>query len=245
MPFDSPHRDRLIAAAEPHAARIVTFGSGQGADVRAVDTMRVPTGGTFVSARVHDRDLGFTIAQPGAHWVSNALAVLAAVEAAGSDLGLAGLALADMGGLPGRGQRFLAEIPGGDALVIDESYNANPVSMRATLAVLAQEDRRRIAVLGGMRELGAESDAYHTGLADPIDEAKLSCVILVGPEMIPLAAALEGRTGFVHVADAAAARDALYAVLAPNDAVLIKGSNGIGLSAVVAALAAGAVAGVG
>ena len=122
VPFDSPHRDRLIAAARPHAARIVTFGMGKGADVSAIDTMRVPTGGTFVSARVHGRELSFTIAQPGAHWVSNALAVLAAVDAAGSDLGLAGLALADMGGLPGRGNRFLAQVPGGEALVIDESY---------------------------------------------------------------------------------------------------------------------------
>lgn len=238
VPFDSPHRDRLIAAAAHHAARIVTFGSGEGADVRAIDTMRLATGGTFVSARLHARELSFTIAQPGAHWVSNALAVLAAVDAAGGDLGLAGLALADMGGLPGRGERFLAAVDGGTALVIDESYNANPVSMRATLAVLAQEsDRRRIAVLGGMRELGDDSAAYHAGLAGPIDEARLSHVILVGDEMRALARVLEGRTEFVHVADAATARDALRAVLTAGDAVLIKGSNGIGLSAVVAALA--------
>jgi UDP-N-acetylmuramoyl-tripeptide--D-alanyl-D-alanine ligase len=238
VPYDSPHRDRLLAAAKPYAARIVTFGTGKGADVRATDTMRVATGGTFVSARVHDRELSFTIAQPGAHWVSNALAVLAAVDAAGSDLGRAGLALGDMGGLPGRGRRFMAQVPGGEALVIDESYNANPVSMRATLAVLAQESRRRIAVLGGMRELGDESDAYHAGLADPIDEAGLSCAILVGDEMAALAGALEGRVDFVHVRDAAAARDRLGDVLSPGDAVLIKGSNGIGLSAIVAGLAA-------
>ena len=244
VPFDSPHRDRLIAAARPHAARVVTFGLGKDADVRAIDTMRLSTGGTFVTARVHHRELSCTIAQPGAHWVSNALAVMAAVDAAGGDLGLAGLALAEMGGLPGRGQRFMAPVPGGTALVIDESYNANPVSMRATLNVLAHEDRRRIAVLGGMRELGDESAGYHAGLAGPIDEAKLSCVILVGDEMQPLAQALEGRTEFVHVADAAAARDRLAAVLAAGDAVLIKGSNGIGLSAVVAALADRAVAGV-
>jgi UDP-N-acetylmuramoyl-tripeptide--D-alanyl-D-alanine ligase len=243
IPFDSPHRDRLIAAALPHAGRIVTFGLGKDADVRAIDTMRVATGGTFVSARVGDRELSFTVAQPGAHWVSNALAVLAAVDAAGSDLGLAGLALADMGGLPGRGNRFLAQVPGGEALVIDESYNANPVSMRATLAVLAQEDRRRIAVLGGMRELGDESDAYHAGLIGPIDEAGLSCVILVGAEMAALAQVLEGRAEFVHVPDAAAARDRLSAVLAPGDAVLVKGSNGIGLSAIVAALARQSVSG--
>lgn len=236
VPFDSPHRDRLIAAARPHAGRIVTFGHGRDADVRAIETMRVATGGTFVTARIGVRELSYTIAHPGEHWVSNSLAVLAAVDAAGGDLGLAGLALADLAGLPGRGQRFLAPVAGGDALVIDESYNANPVSMRATLAVLRQEDRRRMAVLGGMRELGERSAAYHAGLADPIDEAGLNCAILVGAEMLPLAQALEGRVDFVHVPDAAAARDALGEKLAPGDAVLIKGSNGIGLSAVVAAL---------
>ncbi|WP_294300328.1 UDP-N-acetylmuramoyl-tripeptide--D-alanyl-D-alanine ligase [uncultured Sphingomonas sp.] len=245
VPFDSPHRDRLLAAARPYAGRIVTFGSGAGADVRAVETMRVESGGTFVTARVHDRELSFTIAHPGAHWVSNALAVLAAVDAAGGDLGLAGLALADMAGLPGRGQRFLARVPGGEALVIDESYNANPSSMRATLAVIAQEDRRRIAVLGGMRELGDDSAAYHAALVEPIDEAGISHAILVGAEMVPLARALEGRVDFVHVPDAAAAKVRLIDVLAPGDAVLIKGSNGIGLSAVVAALKTPAIAGTG
>ncbi|KQN25830.1 UDP-N-acetylmuramoylalanyl-D-glutamyl-2, 6-diaminopimelate--D-alanyl-D-alanine ligase [Sphingomonas sp. Leaf33] len=245
IPFDSPHRDRLLAAARPYAGRIVTFGSGAGADVRAVETMRTANGGTFVTAQVGGRELSYTIAHPGLHWVSNSLAVLAAIDAVEGDLGRAGLALADMAGLPGRGQRFHARVPGGEALVIDESYNANPSSMRATLAVLAQEERRRIAVLGGMRELGDDSAAYHAGLIHPIDEAGISHAILVGAEMLPLAQALEGRVDFVHVPDAATAQACLRDVLAPGDAVLIKGSNGIGLSAVVAALKTPAVAGTG
>lgn len=235
VPFDSPHRDRLIAAAMPHAARVVTFGTGGGADVRAIETMAV-TGGTFVTAQVGRRDLSFTVGQPGAHWVSNALAVLAVVDALGGDIGRAGLSLADLAGLPGRGARIKVTLDDGDALVIDESYNANPSSMRATLAVLAQERGRRLAVLGGMRELGDKSAAYHAGLARPIDEAGLSYAILVGDEMAPLADALEGRVDFVHVPDAATARDRLLAVLQPGDAVLVKGSNGIGLASVVAAL---------
>ncbi len=105
VPFDSPHRDRLIAAATPHAARIVTFGLDDGADFRAVERMRTRTGGTFVTARFDARELSFTIAQPGEHWVSNAMAILAAVDAAGGDLEMAGLALAEMGGLAGRGAR--------------------------------------------------------------------------------------------------------------------------------------------
>lgn len=242
VPFDSPHRDRLIAAATPRAARVVTFGTGDGADYRAVETMRTRTGGTFVTARFGPRELSFTIAQPGAHWVSNAMGIIAAVDAAGGDLEMAGLALAEMGGLAGRGARFMAALPDGEALIIDESYNANPASMRATLAVLASEPGRKIAVLGEMRELGAHSDAFHAGLAEPIAAAGVAHAILVGEAMGALANALEGRVDFVHVPDAATARERLNAVLAPGDAVLVKGSNGVRLSTVVAALAERAMA---
>ncbi|QNQ10518.1 UDP-N-acetylmuramoyl-tripeptide--D-alanyl-D-alanine ligase [Sphingomonas alpina] len=240
IPFDSPHRERLIAAARPHAERIVTFGLEDGADVRAIETMRTAAGGTFVTAQLGTRELSFTMSQPGLHWVSNALGVLAVVEAVGGDLALAGLALAELGGLQGRGARFMAKLAGGEALVIDESYNANPSSMRATLAVLgAEAAQRRIAVLGEMRELGDGSAAYHAALAGPIDEAGVAYAVLVGPEMASLANALEGRVQFVHVADTAAARTTLMTILAPGDAVLIKGSNGVGLSALVASLANG------
>lgn len=242
VPFDSPHRDRLIVAATPHAAMVATFGTSEGADYRAVEMMRTRTGGTFVTARFGVRELSFTIAQPGAHWVSNAMGIIAAVDAAGGDLEMAGLALAEMGGLVGRGARFMAELPGGEALIIDESYNANPASMRATLAVLANEPGRKIAVLGEMRELGEHSDAFHAGLAEPIEAAGVGYAILVGDAMGALANALEGRLDFVHVPDAATARDRLTAVLAPGDAVLVKGSNGVRLSGVVAALAERAMA---
>nr|WP_315384730.1 UDP-N-acetylmuramoyl-tripeptide--D-alanyl-D-alanine ligase [uncultured Sphingomonas sp.] len=237
VPFDSPYRDRLLDAARPYATRIVTFGLGEGADYRAVETMRARSGGTFVMARFGDRELSFTISQPGEHWVSNAMAILAAVDAVGGDLEVAGLALAELGGLAGRGARMTVSVGGGTALVIDESYNANPSSMRATLKVLAAEPGRKLAVLGEMRELGTHADALHAELADPIAKAGVSRAILVGEAMAPLAAALEGRLDFVHVADAAAAKAELESTLAPGDAVLIKGSNGVRLATIVAALA--------
>lgn len=238
VPFDSPYRDRLLAAAQPHAGRIVTFGLGAGADVRAVETMPAATGGSFVVASLGDREVSYTIGQPGEHWVVNSLAVMAAVAAAGGDLAQAGLALAEMDGLAGRGAQYdIAVGEGGTARLIDESYNANPVSMRATLRVLADTPaQRRIAVLGEMRELGAAGAGYHAGLAEPIAEAGVDYVVLVGEGMTPLARVLEGRAAFVHVPRAADAGEALEAVLAPGDAVLVKGSNGVGLSAIVAAL---------
>jgi UDP-N-acetylmuramoyl-tripeptide--D-alanyl-D-alanine ligase len=241
VPFDSPHRDRLVEAARPYAGRIVTFGLAKGADYRAVEMMRT-AGGTFVSARFGERELSFTVSQAGAHWVSNAMAILAAVDAVGGDLEVAGLALAEMGGLAGRGARTTVRVGEGEALVVDESYNANPASMRATLAVLAQETGRKLVVLGEMRELGEHSAAFHAELSEPIEAAGVRYAILVGEEMGPLAKALEGRVDFVHVPDAARARERLEAVLAPGDAVLVKGSNGVRLSTVVAALAERAVA---
>lgn len=239
VPFDSPHRDRLTAAATPHAARIVTFGIAKGADVRAIETVRLATGATFVTVQQDGRELSFTMAQPGMHWVSNALAVVACVEAAGADLGLAGLALAELGGLQGRGARFMTTLADGQALVIDESYNANPASMRATLAVLAKEPGRHVALLGEMRELGEASADYHAGLAEPILAANVEMALLVGEAMAPLAQALEGKVETVHVGDAAAALTSLRTILAPGDAVLIKGSNGVGLARVVTSLGGG------
>ncbi|WP_066549052.1 MULTISPECIES: UDP-N-acetylmuramoyl-tripeptide--D-alanyl-D-alanine ligase [unclassified Sphingomonas] len=240
VPFDSVHYPRLRAAAERYAGRVVSFGSGAGADVRALESMRTRTGGTYLSARVGTHEVNLTLAQPGGHWVSNALCVLAAVDAVGGDLGLAALALGELGGLAGRGERTRIDLGAGDpVLLIDESYNANPASMRATLAVLGEEAAaRRIVVLGDMRELGADSPGYHAALAEPMVAAGVDFALLVGPEMAALASALEGRVDFVHVADAASARERVVALVRPGDAVLVKGSNGIGLAAVVTALKA-------
>jgi UDP-N-acetylmuramoyl-tripeptide--D-alanyl-D-alanine ligase len=241
LPRDNRHFERLLAAAKLHTDRIVTFGRGEDADVRVLEAVRVQAG-QFVTARVHDRELSFTLAQPGAHWVMNALAVLAAVDAAGADLGLAGLALAELNGMPGRGERILVPAPGGQALLIDESYNANPASMAATLEVLGAEAgvQRRVAILGAMKELGAHSEGLHVALADPIRAARAEPVILVGEEMAPLAHALGGALQVVHVPDASAAIDAAREAVRPGDAILVKGSNSVGLAALVEALAGGA-----
>lgn len=241
LPFDSPHYERLRAAAEPHAATLLSFGRGKGADVRATEAMR-SAHGTLVNAVLPQGQLTFTVAMPGEHWVSNALAVLAAVEAAGGDLAAAGLALAEMAGLPGRGARRAVPLPGGEALLIDESYNANPASMAATIQELGKEKAtRRIALLGEMRELGTGSDGYHAALAEPLVEARAAAVILVGAGMRPLAESLAGRIEVDHVPDAATARERLEDMLRPGDVVLVKGSNAIGLARVVEALAGDSV----
>jgi UDP-N-acetylmuramoyl-tripeptide--D-alanyl-D-alanine ligase len=241
VPFDSPHCDRLAAAARPHAAAILTFGLGEGADIRGRDVVPAPNGGSLVTALLPGAELTFTVSQPGEHWVSNALAVLGAVEAMGGDLALAGLALADLPGLKGRGERRRVALDGGEAVLIDESYNANPASMAATLKTFGALSvaGRRIAVLGSMRELGESSEAFHAALAEPVEGAGIDTAILVGEEMESLAKALGAKVKMAHVPDTATAIELARAEARPGDAILVKGSNSIGLAALVEALAGG------
>lgn len=241
IPYDSPYRDRLIEAARPYAANIVTFGFGEGADVRALDWVPAGNGGTLITASLPGKaSLCFTLSAPGEHWVANAMAILAAVQAVGGDLAAAGLALAELPGLPGRGARHHIELGEGTALLIDESYNANPASMAATIGQLGREPaERRIAVLGAMRELGDDSDHYHVALADHLAEANVNYALLIGDEMKILASALEGRVEFAHGPDAAWALDHLRGQIRSGDAILIKGSNAVGLGKIVSALTGG------
>lgn len=242
IPRDNVHYARLNAKAQKHAAKVVTFGRHAEADVRVLDHVRAIGGGTLVTAQINHARLCYTIAAPGEHWVMNSLALLAAVEAAGGDLAVAGLALADMPGLAGRGERFeIALADGGGALIIDESYNANPASMAVTIASLGQESAtRRVVVLGAMKELGTLSEMYHFELASPIAQAKIDMAILVGDEMHALADALrnslEHPVILTHVDTAEQAQAALAEQLRDGDAVLIKGSNSVGLSKVVKAI---------
>lgn len=128
--------------------------------------------------------------------------------------------------------------------MIDESYNANPASMRATLRALGQTPAtRRIAVLGAMKELGDFAPRFHADLAEPLADAKVDFAILVGEEMRSLARSLGKGDGgalaaglhFAHCDDPQAAIAALkdYGITA-GDAVLVKGSNSVGLGKVVA-----------
>ena len=247
IPADSPHYARLKEAAEALEVAAVSFGRAPDADVRLLDAVPAPGGGSLVTADLGDRRICYTVAEPGEHWIANSLAVMAAVRAVGGDLGAAGLALAELQGLKGRGARSEVAAKGGTALLIDESYNANPASMRATLAQLGiTPAKRRIAVLGAMKELGSHSSAYHAALREPLSAAHADFSILVGDEMSALADELGKATpsslgkpmAFAHCRSA---RDAIAALrefgLESGDAILVKGSNSVGLGALVAALA--------
>jgi UDP-N-acetylmuramoyl-tripeptide--D-alanyl-D-alanine ligase len=240
IPFDSPHYGYLRSQAEKYAARIISFGLNKGADICAIDHVVAPCGGSLVTAAFTDRTLCYTLAQAGDHWVANSLAVMAAVEAVGANLGIAGLALAELEGMPGRGARHHIALPGGEALLIDESYNANPASMHATIRELGRlPAKRHVAILGSMKELGDKSDEYHTGLAQSLLDANVGLALLVGDEMQALYYVLAKHNKamisqhFSNVGDALANTEkSLY----PGDVILIKGSNSMGLSRIVHAL---------
>lgn len=243
IPADSEWAERMIGHARACGAKVVTFGRAANADVRLLDAIPAAGGGSLVTADLGDRRICYTIAEPGEHWIVNSLGVMAAVRAGGGDLASAGLALAEMGGMKGRGARHSITVPGGTALLIDESYNANPASMRATLKALSQTPAtRRLAVLGAMKELGDFADAFHRQLAEPINEAGVTHAILVGPEMAALAEEL-GKAAqpslgkpltFAHCEGPAEAIAMLGEFgLAVGDAVLVKGSNSVGLGRLV------------
>lgn len=243
IPADSEYCERLLDHARALGVKVVTFGRGADADVRLLDAIPSANGGSLVTADFGDARLCYSVAEPGEHWIANSLGVIAAVRAAGGDLASAGLALAEMGGLKGRGARFDVAAAGGKALLIDESYNANPASMRATLRALGQTPaHRRIAVLGSMKELGDFSASFHARLAEPLAQARIDHVICVGDEMRALVGELGRRPAnplgfapsFAQCQNPAEAIAALEEYgLTHGDAVLVKGSNSVGLGRLV------------
>ncbi|MBV1918645.1 MAG: UDP-N-acetylmuramoyl-tripeptide--D-alanyl-D-alanine ligase [Sphingomonadaceae bacterium] len=245
IPADSPHFERLRDAAMRRGLRVIAFGKAPHANVRLIDAVDAPGGGSLITAEMGDRRICYTVAMPGEHWAANSLAVMAAVRAVGGDLGAAGLSLAEMAGMAGRGERLDIEVEGGNALLIDESYNANPASMSATLAQLGTHGAgRRVAVLGAMKELGSHAPAFHAALSAPLRDAGVDLAILVGDEMDALARELgkpaENPVGnavpFAHCETVEQAMDSLREFgLKNGDAVLVKGSNSIGLDALVSA----------
>ena len=238
LPFDNPHFPRLMRRAEEAGiADIRSFSVAEGADARVLNAS--PSGaGQIVVAEIGGRKIEFAIAAAGAHIASNAVAALAAVHALGVDPTQAAMALKNFAPLKGRGAR----ITHAGIEIIDESYNANPASMSAALALLGDAQlhgsARRIAVLGDMRELGAESAALHRALEHVISVNKIDLVFLCGREMRALWNALPPQRRGAYAENSASLAPEFLAQVRPGDAVLIKGSFASRMSVIVDALKA-------
>jgi len=234
-----------LADAAKHASvdRIIGFGRDAAADVRLISCDLDATG-TMVSADVAGTVVTYRIHCPGAHWVENSLCVLAACLAVGSDVSRAAEAMDQVSPLRGRGEITPIHLAGGGKfLLIDESYNASPASMRAAIEVMSRTASsgtkgRRIAVLGDMLELGEDSEALHVGLAGPLQESEADLVMTTGAHMSKLLLALPTEMQGGQGLDSGALAPIVVDAVRPGDIVMVKGSAGSRMGLIVEALKA-------
>jgi len=230
IPADNIYADRLAArAAQVKVSRIVRFGKSGEARLLSF----TPDGdGMRVRCDILGRMVDCLVGAPGAHIAGNVVGALAAVALLEGDVLNAAAGLKNFTALKGRGARFTA----GDITVIDESYNANPASMAAALALLGAANGRKIAVLGDMLEMGAGD--HHAALAAPIEQAGTDLVFAAGREMKMLWDRLPSKRRGGYAENSAALAPQLLTALKPGDTVLVKGSNGAKMSVIVEALKA-------
>lgn len=226
-------------AQEAGIERIYSFGQHAKADFRLADFEGNGRGST-IWATLNGETVEVHIGAPGRHIAENAMAALGACLLAGADLQKAAQALADLRPGKGRGEQHRLGIGEGFLTLIDESYNANPASMRAAVALLAaaepEASGRRIAILGDMLEMGEFSSKVHEELAGPLLAGGIEHVWLAGPEMAALRDALPDS---VHVEYRATTEELVPYVtrsVLPGDVVMVKSSLGIGFGKIVAAL---------
>ncbi|HKH67890.1 MAG TPA: Mur ligase family protein, partial [Reyranella sp.] len=239
---DGKHYERLSGHARHFGvSRIVGFGRGETADARLV-SCNLQDSGSDVVALIQGRRIEYRLGAAGEHWVLNSIAALAVVEALGADVEQAAASLAGVTASPGRGARRFLKFGTGTVELLDESYNGNPMSVRAMLAILARTEPakggRRLLALGDMRELGEGADAYHAGLADAVSASGATQVFLCGPHMEALWRKLEPAQRGVHRADSMALAGEVAAVLRAGDVIAVKGSLGSKMKIVVDAILA-------
>jgi UDP-N-acetylmuramoyl-tripeptide--D-alanyl-D-alanine ligase len=238
---DNGQYARLAAAASAAGgSRIVTFGTHADADARLIKFALQAETSTAQAVILGD-EVAYKLGAPGRHVVMNSLAVLAAVRLVGADLAHAALALAGLAPPAGRGARMTLNLPAGSALLIDESYNANPASMRAALALLGQAPvgarGRRIAVLGDMLELGPDGPDLHAALAQSVLDDGIDLVFCSGPLMRALWEALPAAHQGSYAETAVALEPQVVAAVRDGDALMVKGSLGSRMGPIVKALA--------
>jgi UDP-N-acetylmuramoyl-tripeptide--D-alanyl-D-alanine ligase len=234
VPSDSPQAQRLVARAkQAGVSRIFTFGFDQESDARLIEIDESESS-VHIKADILGKPVEARIGAPGAHMALNALGALATVALLDGDIFNAAAALKDFTPLKGRGERIVVD----GVQVIDESYNANPASMAAALALLGNAKSRRVAVLGDMLELGADALRIHAELAGPVEEAQVDLVFASGPLMKALWDALPAKRRGAYARSSAELMPSVVAALRDGDSVLVKGSNGSKMALIVEALKA-------
>jgi UDP-N-acetylmuramoyl-tripeptide--D-alanyl-D-alanine ligase len=236
---DNKWFDLLKAEAEKAGATVWSFGEAAGATARLTG-FAVEGEGATVYVELRGEALSFPIRQTGVHWGPNSLCVLLMLQALDVPHETALAALAAFAPIEGRGAEKTIRIDGGAFTLVDESYNANPVSMQAALKTLGARKvaGRRVVALTDMLELGEGSAAFHAELAGPIERANVDVVFLAGVHMKSLWEALPPtrRGGYAEVTEKLTAQ--LAGAIQPGDVVMVKGSNGSRAGVLAGALAA-------
>ncbi|SIQ54185.1 UDP-N-acetylmuramoyl-tripeptide--D-alanyl-D-alanine ligase [Rhizobium sp. RU35A] len=218
---------------------VLSFGQHAKADFRLADFEGTGEGST-IWAVVNGETMEVHIGAPGRHIAENAMIALGVAALFGADLEAARDALAGIRAVKGRGQRHRLQLGEGRLTLIDESYNANPASMRAAISILAatepDESGRRIAVLGDMLEMGEFSAKVHEELAGPLLAAGIEHVWLAGPEMAALRDALPDSVHVQHCPTTAELSDFVVRNVIPGDVLMVKSSLGLGFGKIVSAL---------
>jgi UDP-N-acetylmuramoyl-tripeptide--D-alanyl-D-alanine ligase len=243
---DNPWFGLLKAEAEKAGAKVWSFGTGEGLTAQLV-AFEPHAAGATITAVLHGETIRFPILQTGVHWGLNSLCVLLMLEALGVDRDTALAALGEFAPIEGRGAERRVQVPGGAFTLVDESYNANPVSMQAALATLGARPvaGRRIVALTDMLELGPQSARFHAELAAPIAAADIDLVFCAGPLMKSLWEALPPTRRGGYAESAAELAPLVVSAMRAGDVVMVKGSNGSRAGAVAAALGALDLAGQG
>ena len=237
---DNPHYDRLCSHADKaDVGEIWGFGEHPGAELRLLDLVLGPDGSS-VSASICGEPITYKIGAPGRHLVMNSLAVMGAVKAMGADLALAGLEYAKLQAADGRGRRYKIDTPAGSVTLVDESYNANPASMAASIETLGASAPgargRRIAVLGDMLELGPDSGQFHAKIADPLAQSDIDLVFCCGPHMSHLWEALPDAQRGLYGQSSRDLAEPVCGEARDGDVIMIKGSLGSAMKLIVDAL---------
>jgi len=223
---DNAYTPRIRGQAE--GLRILSFGRAEGADVSIVASTHHAQGG-HVQLRVDGAEIEVTLNVAGQHWDSNAAACIAVAHALGLDLTAAARALAQVTASEGRGDVARIKIAGNSVTLIDESYNANPASMRAAISAASLVAGRKIAVLGDMYELGPDELEQHAALAPPLTAAGFARVLMIGECMRALRGALPQGLRGIQADTIEMIEAALQDEIQDGDVLLIKGSNATGL----------------
>jgi UDP-N-acetylmuramoyl-tripeptide--D-alanyl-D-alanine ligase len=230
IPADSVYAGRLaMRARQAQVSRIVSFGE-QG-EAKLI-SFAPDSAGMRVKADIFGTAVDCLVGAPGGHIAQNVVGALAAVALLEGNVLNAAAALKHFAPLKGRGARFEAA----GIHVIDESYNANPASMAAALALLGASSGRKVAVLGDMLEMGEGGVAHHAGLVQPIAANDVDLVFASGAQMKALWDALPANRRGGYAETSAQLKSLLLPALKPGDTVLVKGSNGAKMSVIVEAL---------